>query len=347
MCYTKAVIIEAMMHGKFCDESEYGGKHMNPYIGHENQIFGVEEVRLVGTKGDGLRLLLVRNGQGLEFTVSADRCADIARLSVGGVNFGYFSPCGWVAPSHYDKDGLGFLKSFTAGFLTTCGLTNAGSPCVDGGEALPQHGTIGNTPAENIYYYIESNEIHIKATVRDAIIFGYKLMLEREYTVPLDRNELYITDKVSNIGSVPSPLMMLYHFNVGYPLLTEDAEVLIPSKAVNGADARAEADKANCLNMEKPQAGYEEMCFFHKLEGKAEISVNNPRIGKGFTMSYDTAELSQFCEWKMMGEHDYVLGVEPGTTTPIGRVRARDKGMLITLNPGESKTNHIKFEFVG
>lgn len=29
---------------------------MNPYIGHETQLSGVEEHRLVGGKGDGMRV---------------------------------------------------------------------------------------------------------------------------------------------------------------------------------------------------------------------------------------------------------------------------------------------------
>jgi hypothetical protein len=31
---------------------------MNKYIGHESQIYGVEEHRIIGGKGDGMRLLL-------------------------------------------------------------------------------------------------------------------------------------------------------------------------------------------------------------------------------------------------------------------------------------------------
>ena len=45
--------------------------NQSAYYGHESQLFGVEEVRLQGGKGDGMRLLQVRNGKGLEFTVSA------------------------------------------------------------------------------------------------------------------------------------------------------------------------------------------------------------------------------------------------------------------------------------
>ena len=64
--------------------------NQSAYYGHESQLFGVEEVRLQGGKGDGMRLLQVRNGKGLEFTVSADRCADISRLIFRGENCGFF-----------------------------------------------------------------------------------------------------------------------------------------------------------------------------------------------------------------------------------------------------------------
>ena len=99
---------------------------MNPYIGHPTQLSGVEEHRLVGGKGDGMRLYEVRNGKGLEMTLSPDRNGDIPRLFCNGINLSYFSPCGYVAPAYYDKTGSNWLQSFTAGFLTTCGLQAVG-----------------------------------------------------------------------------------------------------------------------------------------------------------------------------------------------------------------------------
>ena len=50
-----------------------GNELMNRYLGHPSQLYGVEEHRLVGGKGDGMRLFEIRNGRGLELTVSADR----------------------------------------------------------------------------------------------------------------------------------------------------------------------------------------------------------------------------------------------------------------------------------
>ena len=123
---------------------------MNPYIGHDSQIWSVEEHRLVGGKGDGMRLLEISSGTGVHLTISLDRAADISRLRFRGINMGYFSPCGYVGPAYYDRREDHFLKSFTAGFLTTCGLESVGVPCEDGGEQVPMHGSIANVPAE--YY---------------------------------------------------------------------------------------------------------------------------------------------------------------------------------------------------
>ena len=140
---------------------------MNPYIGHESQVYGIEEHRLVGGKGDGMRLLEINNGKGAELTVVLDRCADISRLRYKGVNLSYFSPCGYVAPAYYDAAGANWLKSFTAGYLTTCGLQAVGSPCTDEGEELPLHGSIANMPAEQVYWLEEEGELVVYATIRD------------------------------------------------------------------------------------------------------------------------------------------------------------------------------------
>ena len=60
----------------------------NKYIGHSNQFYGVEVHRLMGGKGDGMRLLEVNNGKGLQLTISLDRCGDISRLIYKGIHNG-------------------------------------------------------------------------------------------------------------------------------------------------------------------------------------------------------------------------------------------------------------------
>jgi len=306
------------------------------YLGHKAQLSSVEEHRLVGGKGDGMRLFEVRNGLGLECTISADRCADISRLSFMGRNMGYFSPCGYVAPAYYDCNGINWLKSFTAGFLTTCGLTAVGDPCEDDGEVLPLHGTIGNTPAEHAWWHQDGENLIVEADVLDARLFGRKLHLHRKMEISTTENKLTVTDTVVNYSETVSPVMVLYHMNMGYPLLSENAEVVIPSATVTPRNAHAAEDLDTHLKMLKPTPNFEEQCYFHTFEKEGKAKIYNPDIGLGLAITFDPENLNSFCQWKMMGKHDYVLGLEPGNCTPEGRDVLRKKEKLQFLNPGES-----------
>lgn len=315
---------------------------MNPYIGHDSQISGVEEHRLVGGKGDGMRLLQVRNGKGLEFTVCADRCADISRLSFRGINMGYFSACGYVAPAYYDDRGEGFLKSFYSGFLTTCGLTAVGAVCEDEGESLPLHGTIGNTPAEHIYWETDEKEIRICAKMTDERLFSHKLVLDRSLICSLEENTIIIRDKITNRGDRECPAMILYHMNMGYPLLSEKSVVEIPSVKVVPRDARAAEDLDTWNKMLTPQPQFAEQCYYHSFEGRGMAKVYNPDIEQGIQITFDADNLKFFTEWKMMGIRDYVLGLEPGNCTPDGRDKMRRSGNLTVLQPGESVSYEVR-----
>jgi hypothetical protein len=314
---------------------------VNPYIGHESQLYGVEEMRLVGGKGDGMRLLQLHNAAGLKMTVCADRCADIYRLDFKGDNMGYFSPNGYVAPAYYDEPGAGFLKSFTAGFLTTCGLTAVGSPCIDEGEALPLHGTIGNTPCERVWWNEDEENLYIHAIVNDSGIFSRKLMLKRTITCGKYMNAFTIKDTIENRGDQASPLMLLYHMNMGYPLLSEKSVVEISSVSVKPRNDHAAKDLDTCCKMLPPTPGFEEQCYFHTFEEEGRASIYNPDIRKGLTISFDAKNLDHFTQWKMMGYRDYVLGLEPGNCYPDGRDIVRKEGKLKFLQSGESITYEV------
>lgn len=317
----------------------------NAYIGHESQVCSVEEVRLVGGKGDGMRLLQVRNAAGLEFTVSVDRCADLSRVVFKGDNMGYFSPCGYVAPAYYDQQGNHFLKSFTAGFLTTCGLTSVGAPCIDEGEEVPMHGTISNTPCDRVWWEETPNEIIIHARINHGEIFREKLLMERVITCGKFENILTISDTITNIGSEACPLMIMYHMNMGYPLLSEKAVVQIPSVSVIPRDESAEKGLACWDRMEKPTAGFSEQCFYHDFYKIGKASIYNPDIGKGLEITFNTAQLPYFTQWKMMGIRDYVLGLEPANCLTDGRDVMRKQGKLQFIQQGEKRQFSVNVLF--
>ena len=313
------------------------------YYGHESQLFGVEEYRLTGGKGDGMRLLQVRNGKGLDFTVSADRCADISRLHFRGENCGFFSANGYVAPAYYDDKEAGWLKNFTAGFLTTCGLLAVGSPCTDEGVRLPLHGAVDNIPAERLLWDMDDERIWVKAVMRHAQIFAEKLILTRTITCSKKTNEITITDEIENIGGEASPVMILYHMNMGYPMLSEAAELYIPAAGVTPRNAHAAEDLDTWNKVLTPTPGFEEQCYYHAFNGKPGLAaIFNHERGYGLAISFDSSSLSCFTQWKMMGVKDYVMGLEPGNCYPDGRDVMREKGLLQFLAPGEKKTYGVR-----
>lgn len=321
---------------------------MKNYVGDPLQIRGAEQYILQNGRGDGMHFLYVRNGMGLEVWISLDRAADVSRVIYKGNNMGYFSPCGYVAPAFYDGVGAGFLKSFTAGFFTTCGLTAVGSPCTDGGEELPLHGTISHIPARLDALEEDNNGLTVKVTVKDAMIFGRKLTLKRKYVFSYTENSFSVEDKVTNDADVESPYMLMYHCNMGHPLLSENSKVVIPNNGITARNEHSQRFIDTALQMEQPQTAYEERCYYYDVKengGCANAGIFNPDINAGVVLTYDKQQLPCFTEWKMMGKKDYVLGLEPGNCLPDGRDVMRREGILRYLGPDETGLTSVKFTF--
>ena len=145
------------------------------YYGNTAQVEGVEVYRLEGGRGDGVRMLRVRTQTGMEVEICQDRCMDITRIIFKGDNLGYFSPCGHVAPTYYDARESEMVRSFTGGFLTTCGIDNAGGACEVDGESYPLHGRISNQPARHSYWTEDDDTFHIYGVMEQKALFQEKI----------------------------------------------------------------------------------------------------------------------------------------------------------------------------
>ena len=101
--------------------------------------------------------------------------------------------------------------------------------------------------------------------------------------------------------------------------------------------------------MEKPQVGYEERCYYYDVAETddciASVGIFNPDINKGLILSYSKDTLDSFVEWKMMGEYEYVLGLEPANCTPDGRDVMREECKLKFVEPGEKYETELTLYF--
>ena len=74
-------------------------------------------------------------------------------------------------------------------------------------------------------------------------------------------------------------------------------------------------------------------------------AVVNPNLdgnGFGVYVRYDKTQLPEFIQWKMMGNQEYVCGIEPGTNWAGGKEAEKKAKRLITLRPGHSHSTSAK-----
>lgn len=100
---------------------------------------------------------------------------------------------------------------------------------MDEGVEYPLHGSIANTPCEHSFYTEEEGSLTVHSVTKDETIFGRKLKLTREIRVSTEENSFTITDTIENTGDREEAFEILYHMNMGYPLLDEDSVITIPS----------------------------------------------------------------------------------------------------------------------
>jgi hypothetical protein len=298
----------------------------------------------------GVRAALCRTGGGLAFTVLLDRGLDIGAADFRGIPLAWQSGTGAADPARHEPAGLGWLRTFHGGLLALCGLTTAGyspehptDPAT--GEPLGLHGRIGTIPAYDVQIERDVRDdgmtLRLRGTVDEVSLFGPKLRLQRVLEFDGGGAEIRICDTVRNFGGLPAPLMILYHLNFGFPLLSPDSGMTSSAITVSPRDAAAEKGLASWATFEQPQAGYAEQVFWHELDGaqgEAEATLLNPALGLGVAVRFDASTLTHLTEWKQMGFGDYVLGIEPGNCLPVGRAKAREQGGLKELAPGESVT---------
>lgn len=323
-------------------------KHINdvrPWIGHISQVAGIKHYELRSGKAKGTEAFDVRSGAGLDFTVLKDLALDIAWASYKGVSLSFITANGVVAPAFFDAQGNGFLRSFCAGLLTTCGLIYIGTPCEDEGETLGLHGRIAATPAEEVGYRTEQSddgtEFIITGKVRETRLFGENLTLERTIRCTYGSNTLFIEDKVTNNGFTVQPLQILYHFNYGWPLLSPEGEMILSAKSVTPRTPRAAEGLAEHLTITAPEPGFAEQVYYLTLnsdsDGMSKVALINHQLGWGVYEKFDTRALPNFIQWKNLGAGEYVMGLEVSNSFPDGRDTERASGRLPFIQPGETK----------
>jgi hypothetical protein len=324
-------------------------EEIRQYGGNMHQFAGARELYFKGGKAEGIKVIEVKTGSGFRFVVVPDRGMDILDAEYCGKPLAWMCKNGVVSPQYFENGGDGFFRSFNGGLMTTCGLTHVGPNCVDENEVLGIHGRISHIPAEkySIDEYWEEDDYFIKIIgyLRESCLYAENLVLKREIICKAGDNCFRINDTITNDGYIKTPFMMFYHINFGYPVVSEDTVLYTSSNHVEEWGEEALKDDGKYFTFEKPTPNYKFRLFLHHMNPQDEyayVGLINKSIDFGGYVRYSPKQMPFFNEWKMMGQQDYVVGLEPGINIPEGRIEARKNNRLIYLEPGESY--EISFE---
>ena len=330
--------------------SKKGPEFLRERVGCIEQLAQVRQSVLDDGRGRGSRVAEFSNGSGLNFTINLDRGMDIADASFKGVPFAWKSANRDVAPAFYEPEGLNWLRTWGGGLLTGCGLSNVGSPATIGNEQHGLHGRLSHIPAEEVAVekqwvdgrYVQS----ISGWVKQTAVFFEKLHLRRKISSIMGEHSILVEDTIENHGFTNSPLMLLYHINLGFPLVDEHAQLEAAEHKVVPRDGIAAVGLQHWARLEAPQPGYKEQVFYHAIpagpDGFASITLTNPALKLAFRLDYRVAELPNLIQWKQMGQGEYVLGLEPANCFPEGQNAERQRGTLRELAPGQRISTCLK-----
>lgn len=289
---------------------------MDGKISNLQQIASIRRYKYTDGIERDLEVLDCDNGN-IRFLLNVTKALDVMQIYHKGQNVSFISKNGFTARE------VGFLNRFEGGMLYTCGLDYVGAK-----DGKDMHGEFHNIPATVTRNECTEDGIVVEAVIRDTELFGKDLTFKRRVYSALGSDTVTVEDTLINDGYKAEEYAILYHVNIGYPILDEGA--------------RVEADVKECYprtDWSRQMMGEREYitdavpnqfenCFFMKLNTKKAALINE-KLGKKFTLEYTGEVLDKFLQWKSMGSGDYALGFEPATTF------IDDKFECKTINPGE------------
>ena len=321
-------------------------------MGRLEQVAGVRKVTLDDGQGRGVRILEFRTGSGFEFDVLVDRAFDIGRCMDGGRPLNWTSAVGTTGPWYYEPETWGWFRAWGGGLVVTCGLDHTMGPAED---AIPEfhqphmfktqeyglHGRLGGLPAK-LAGYGERWEpdgtcvLWAEGEVRQASVFGENLVIRRRIEARVGESRLTIHDEVENLGFELTSHMLLYHCNIGFPVVDEGSELLIPTAGTT-TDPWDSIESYRTLTA--PQAHFQEACFYEQITTEPSALVPTAIVNRdlelGVYQLFDSRQLPAFMIWRQMGEGTYAVALEPGTNRAVPRSELRTSGEIIELEPGE------------
>lgn len=309
-----------------------------------------------GGVSDGVEVIEVATGS-VRALILPTRGMGLWKVEKDGVDFTWDSPIsGPIHPSLvpvFDPNGIGWLEGFDE-LVVRCGLESNGAPEHDpaGHLLYPLHGRIANLPAQSlsIEYDEASGRLDVIGEVLESRLFIKRLRLRSRIRFHAGSAEISLLDDVTNDLSKPASMQLLYHINLGQPILEAGSVLEVPIATLAPKDELSAKEIDQWNQFDGPEAGYAERVYFAELKADDTASttalLRNANRTRGFAVSFNTTKLPRFILWKNTAavSDGYVVGLEPATNFPNARSYEQSQGRVLELQPEETVSFRVTLE---
>ena len=284
----------------------------------------------------GERVLRIRLAGGLHLDVLLDHGLDLGQAWFAGV------PVAWRSPNPVDPGPWTDWESrFRGGLLVTCGPDNIGEPR----EGHGQHGTHHASPAFDVAWRRVERDgeivVEVQGRVAHTSLGGPRLVVDRTISLATGSGTVQVEDVWQNVGAAPSGLAVLYHVNLGAPLLVPGGRVAVDAETTRtreplppGRDPLVvpEIDPGHVpVVAEHRTSVWDDADATHRARATLREG-DRPRA----RVEWTTATLPRLATWCFPQTGTWVLGIEPTNAPLFGPERAQPWAGAPVLEPGQS-----------
>jgi len=320
--------------------------------------FLIRDQILAGGQRDGVRMIEVQ-AEHLGLAIVPTRGMGIWQAWRGETRFQWRSPVAgpvhpWYVPIS-EPSGLGWLSGFDE-LLVRCGLESNGAPefSDQGSLRYPLHGRIANLPAEEVSITVDESAdlLFVEGTVRESRLFFSDWLLRTTIAIHLTEPWVTIEDTVVNHSDQRRCGQMLYHINLGSPLLGPGARLVAPYERVVPKTPRSGEGIEHFDCYGPPEPGFAEQVYLMQLQrdpqGWSKVLLHSADQSCGVGLGLDTSTLPYFVQWKNTGglADGYVTGLEPATNFPNTRSFEERAGRVFQLDPQHEITFRLQLHFL-
>ena len=348
--------------------SEIPKRQLLRRVGNLAQVGGVSLLSHEEGHARGSRFLDFRTGSGFRFGVNVDRGMDPGYAEFNGASLAWLAPKIFPAPAFWENDDHAWVRFVLGGLCNTAGLVTIGDPQVvdvsgfgfhsRDEDRYGTHDRVAILPASHFNFGERWEDerciLWAEGTVRQEIVYGENLLLTRRYETEIGSSKFAIRDTVRNDGFYPTPHQLLYHFNIGYPVVDDGAELLASVTGEVGGSIfdEEQGPSQRYRQFSAPEQGFIAEGFVVPIAPSSDGWVSAAVVNRGYkgiegglgvSLRYDPTTLPVYLEWRMMGEGLYAVGMEP-STNGFGTVPEMiEAGYPIMMEPGEERVYQLEF----